>query len=147
MSRKIIAVAAVIILAAVGIVGGTLAWFTDAKTAENTIATGKIEITILENGEAADGKLTYTGLMPGDLKTDTVAFQLADDSAEAWLRAKVEVDWDNNDLDPNMVIFTYGDGWDNGDDGWYYYGSKVSDTLSIPTFITQVKFSTEADNK
>lgn len=147
MSRKIIAVAAVIILAAVGIVGGTLAWFTDEETATNTIDTGKIDITILENGEAAPNGLSFTAVMPGDEEEKAVTFNLGEGSADAWVRAKVEVTWDGTGLDSDMVEFEYGDDWEEGDDGWYYYhGELTANAPATTALINSVRLSTEAGN-
>lgn len=131
MSRRIIAVAAVIILAAVGIVGGTLAWFTDQETANNTITTGKVDINLYENGDLIDDNLpgiTIGNLMPGDVKKKTVKIELGDGSSAAWIRARVDFNFTDNpngltaspDMSELSLIFSPLL-WELKSDGWFYY--------------------------
>lgn len=48
MKKKIVALCLVICMLAIAVVGGTLAYFTDTKTVENTFTAGKIEIKLDE---------------------------------------------------------------------------------------------------
>ncbi|MGI6192292.1 MAG: TasA family protein [Christensenellales bacterium] len=123
MSRRIIAVAAVIILAAVGIVGGTLAWFTDKETANNQLNTGKIDVELYENGVKVDGGgITVNDFMPGDKEAKKVKVRAAQGSGEAWIRAKVEFDWGDAVLNANpKVVINYNTrDWEKIGD-WFYY--------------------------
>ena len=48
MKKKLIVICAVVALALAAIVGGTLAYFTDTKTATNTFTVGDINIKLEE---------------------------------------------------------------------------------------------------
>lgn len=49
MKKKIISLCLVVALAATAIIGGTLAYFTDTKSAENTFTVGNVKIELLES--------------------------------------------------------------------------------------------------
>jgi len=55
MKKKILTLCLVVCLAATAIVGGTLAYFTDAEQAHNTMVIGNVEINIEEHVKNADG--------------------------------------------------------------------------------------------
>jgi len=128
MTRRIIAVAAVIILAAVGVVGGTLAWFTDEETANNQFTTGIVDVELYENGVkiSDDEGITIADFMPGDIEFKAVTVKPAAGSSVAWVRAKPEFDWQNDDLnkDPTAMLEIRYNHWNwqyNKNDGWYYF--------------------------
>jgi predicted ribosomally synthesized peptide with SipW-like signal peptide len=62
MKRKIALISAAVALAALMIAGGTLAWFTAADTAENTLTTGKVDVAINETMLSPTGgtEIAYT---------------------------------------------------------------------------------------
>lgn len=78
MKKKIIAICLCVALVAVGIVGATLAYFTDKDQVNNTFAIGNVSIDLWENGSILDPEgnvvqevveqeqkgIKYEGLMP-----------------------------------------------------------------------------------
>lgn len=69
MKKKIMTISLVVALAAIAIVGGTLAYFTDTDQATNTFTAGGVEIDLIEQQSNKDhtGFVTYEGdkvLMP-----------------------------------------------------------------------------------
>lgn len=100
MSKKIIAVAAAIILTAIAVVGGTLAWFTDSKTATNVITMGDLAIELTETGGGPideDGTygLTIENIMPGDtIEKDPTIKNVSTSQKPAYVRVKFEVLYD-----------------------------------------------------
>ena len=48
MKKKIITLCLVVALAATAIIGGTLAYFTDTDTKDNTFAVGSVQIALVE---------------------------------------------------------------------------------------------------
>ena len=132
MKKKTILVAAIaVMLVAALVVGGTLAYFTDTKTADNTFTMGNVAITLDEtnadpNAPTGSGRVTenaytvYPGLTVD--KDPTVTNVGAND---AWIRAKIVVkaSWDQlnqlglieaaNDATGEKLakIFKLGDGW------------------------------------
>lgn len=63
MKKKIIAICLCVALVAVGIVGATLAYFTDTDNATNTFTVGKVKIDLIEQQRAYDEKGEVTGLV------------------------------------------------------------------------------------
>lgn len=138
MSKKIIAVAAaVIILAAFGVVGGTLAWFTDSEASQNVFTTGKVaaSLTVTPGSTATKGNnggYQFSSLMPGDTLYEKVSFGLEQGSSSAFVRMKFTVNVDQgdkvidnkgtkvSDLIAGHIASAVGKDWQKGNDGWYY---------------------------
>ena len=57
MKKKIVALCLVVCLAAVAIIGGTLAYFTDTDKETNTFAVGNVKIDLIEQERGKDGSL------------------------------------------------------------------------------------------
>ena len=147
MSKKIIAVAAAIILAAIGIVGGTLAWFTDADTATNVLTTGNITITLTEtNGELQkSGKILFDGIMPGDtVQKDPTITNTSSSGEAAYVRAKFTVTGAQgndtgaatSDVVTAIEAAISSTNWFKGTDGWYYYKGTLAKDASAKLFET-----------
>ena len=70
MKKKITLVVTCIVLVAAMVIGGTLAYFTDTKSAENTFTVGNVKIKLDEavpggDGERTEAGVTYTDITPG----------------------------------------------------------------------------------
>lgn len=87
MKKKITAVALVVALLAVGIIGGTLAYFTDNKTATNTFTSGKVAITLTETSWNADD----AKLIPGREIAKNPTIKVDTGSEDCWLVATVTI--------------------------------------------------------
>ena len=61
MKKKILAFAIVFAMAAIAVVGGTMAYFTDSDAKDNVFTTGKVDITLGENFEQGSKLLPATG--------------------------------------------------------------------------------------
>lgn len=107
MKKKITAIALVVALLAIALIGGTMAYFTDNKAVTNTFTAGKVEITLDEakvvmndaGNLVADGtnrttetdkEQTYK-LFPGMTVTKDPTITLVKGSEEAYLAAKITV--------------------------------------------------------
>lgn len=66
MKKKIIALALVLCLVAVAVVGGTLAYFTDEDNAENEFTVGNVDIDLTEPNWEATGKEEAKDAYPGE---------------------------------------------------------------------------------
>jgi len=66
MKKKIIALALVLCLAAVAVVGGTLAYFTDVADATNTFTVGNVDIELTEPNWEETGKEEAKDAYPGE---------------------------------------------------------------------------------
>ena len=65
MKKKLIALCLIVVLAAVAVVGGTLAYFTDTDSEKNVFTTGDVDIPADETGGTCDIHTTT-----GDIKID-----------------------------------------------------------------------------
>lgn len=144
---------AVALVAAVGI-GSTLAYFTDRDDQTNVLTFGHVDITLEEPDfeEDSDGTFEITNLTPGGTYTKDPTIIVAEDSEDAFLRAKIEY----QNISPEkageleeLIAFDYDIEndekvplWIKGDDGYYYYqgvaeaGDEVLffDEVTIPYF-------------
>lgn len=71
MKKKIVSLCLVVVMAAIAIVGGTLAYLTDKDQVKNTFTVGNIDIDLWEETNAYPGQifqnnLDYSNIMPGD---------------------------------------------------------------------------------
>ncbi|MDD5980772.1 MAG: TasA family protein, partial [Clostridium sp.] len=60
MKKKILTICLIVALAATAIIGGTLAYFTDTKTATNTFTAGGVKIDLIEQERGENGLQTFT---------------------------------------------------------------------------------------
>lgn len=90
MKKKILALVLCVALAAVAIVGGTLAYFTDDEDRTNTFTMGKVDITLEEQSYQGDndGKLK---VFPGQSYDKDPTITVASDSEDCWLVATVTI--------------------------------------------------------
>ena len=60
MKKKLTAIALVVALLAVAVIGGTLAYFTDTDSAKNTFAVGNVKIELIEQERGENGLQDFT---------------------------------------------------------------------------------------
>ena len=68
MKKKLTAIALVVALLAVAVIGGTLAYFTDTDSAKNTFTVGNVKIDLIEQEKAEQGLVNFEQdklLVPG----------------------------------------------------------------------------------
>lgn len=155
MKKKKIAaiVTSVALIAAVGI-GATLAYFTDQDTKQNVITMGKVDGSLVEDGDGDrqdDGSYQYPDVKPGDTLSKVPTVTLAADSEDAYVRMDIEITGletltalvGNVQKEYNDILkdsLTLGAGWTKGNDGYYYYNTKL--TKAAPGNVTTPVFST-----
>ena len=156
MKKKIIALALVLCLAAVAVVGGTLAYFTDEGAKTNTFTVGNVDIELTEPKWDTDGSEDAPEVYPGEaLAKDPTVENVGENPC--FVRIKVEgldclgeagdiiyrTDYTNNTLGTDWVLHT---------DGYFYYskvlavGAKTDalfDQIVIPTALTNGDGETE----
>lgn len=150
MKKKILAVSLCVVMLAIAIVGGTLAYFTDTKTATNTFTVGNVKIELTEPGWEGSGKTDAPEVYPGEpLKKDPTVKNTG--SNPCFVRIKVtgldclgtgdmmikyRTDYVNDKL---------GEGWKLHTDGYFYYTGVLAvgaetdalfDQIVIPTGLT-----------
>ena len=148
MKKKITAIALVVCLVAVAVVGGSLAYFTDTKTATNTFTMGDVKIKLDEtdvknpNGDRVTSN--EYNVYPGAVVTkDPIVHNVGKNGA--YIRATVNVsDWmnlvsayypdfqatfPNDDYKAalNLLVGTLGEGWS-------VVGVEAGDVFTIGQF-------------
>ena len=76
MKKKLIAISLVVAMLAVAIVGGSLAYFTDTKSATNTFTVGNVKIDLIEQQKGANGLENFVPnktLVPGTSDKNAVS--------------------------------------------------------------------------
>lgn len=145
--RSMLAAALAVVLAAALAVGGTLAYFTDAKSATNVFTVGKVGICLRENFEQGSVLLPATGsTQDGTLQngvTKEVTVQVEDGSEAAYVRVHIAIpqildDGDNTlDAGKNVLHFSYADGsigvgkwnWSDAAGAPYEGGDRYTTTM------------------
>ena len=83
MKKKLTAIALIVAILAVGIIGGSLAYFTDTTQAEvNTFTVGKVDINLTEPEWKENEDHT---LMPGHVFAKDPTITVAQDSQDAYV--------------------------------------------------------------
>lgn len=159
MKKKIIAVCLIVAMAAIAVVGGTLAWFTDTDDADNVFTVGNVDITLTEPNWEGSGSNDAPEVYPGEplAKDPTVT---NDGANPCFVRVRV----DGLDCLGNAGMITtrykWADGYNTNQwvyhNGYYYYmvndcgvmqpGTKsepVFDQIVIPTGLTNGNAETE----
>lgn len=124
MKKKSILMAAIaVMLVAVLVVGGTLAYFTDTKSADNTFTTGKVSITLNEKNADGTPFTQNQVLLPGSqtknniAKRVTITNNTGSQDAYVWLEELIPAALDSTDgsTGTNNIIHinTPGSTWDN----------------------------------
>lgn len=161
--------AGIVGLAAVAMVGGTLAYFNQTMTAENKFDTGKYGSTIVEEFKPEDGNDWKPGV---EVNKDVEVVNTGDQ--DVVVRVKFDETWvnktsskrikENNLLDGTTMQDNAVDGlvekdgsvveltlngvsttWLRGEDGWYYFKDKLAAGATTDTFLDSVKLIKDAD--
>lgn len=169
MKKKIVAFAMVFALAAVAVVGGSLAYFTDTDAKDNTFTTGNVDIELIENfgdnnPDTPEKLLPATGsAQAGTLKngvTKEVSVKNTG-SEDAYVRVHIAIPnvldngSDTFDAGKNVLHFNFakdsiGEGkWDwsktSGtpyEDDWNYYETSINNVkynVYVVTYGTALK--------
>lgn len=133
MKKKITAIFLCVALVAIAIVGASLAYFTDTKTATNTFTMGDVKITLDEANANGEGRVTSNeyNVYPGAVVTKDPTVHNTGKNA-AWIRAKVEVKgWvTNREKYPNYMAGELGDSLqyliDRLGEGWSFVSATAA---------------------
>ena len=156
MKKKLTAVALIVALLAVAIVGGTLAYFTDTTgTAENVFTVGNVKINLEEPNWESSGSEDAPEVYPGEaLAKDPQVENVG--ANPCFVRVSVSDLEIFEGADPITLRYQYADGFNTADwtliDGYYYYNkvlakgettTPVFDQIVIPTSWTNGDASSE----
>ncbi len=134
MKRRTIALGSTILLIALLVVGGTMAWFSDKEEATNEFTAGTVEIEVKEHGFVDLGNIN-----PGDDETKNVSIK-SKGSKQTYVRVALIPQWDSNNLSIDVVTLnTDTTNWIY-QDGWYYYKKILKEGEESNLLLTSVKF-------
>ena len=145
--KKILSISMIASLAAVAVIGSSLAYFTDEDEKTNTITIGNVDIVLTEPNWDAEGKEEAEEMYPGEAvpKDPTVTNNGAN---PAFVRVSVE--WPKDvDLSyrTDYVDEKLGDDWAyNETDGYFYYTKVLEAGATTDALFDQIVLSTDTTN-
>ena len=131
MKKKLIAIFLCVALAAVAIVGASLAYFTDTDNATNTFTVGKVDIKLEETF------VNGSKLMPGINVNKDVKIKLEEGSSDAyvWYLWKIPADLDSIDgttgTNNALHVNSLGSTWDKYRENKDYWPDGQTEALPI----------------
>lgn len=125
MKKKILASCLVAALAAIAVIGGTLAYFTDSEAAANEFTVGNVDIDLTEPNWADHGKTEAENVYPGEfLAKDPTVENVGNNPCFV----RVSVSNLNQFGEKGDIVYltngeenTLGEGWEDGNDGYFYW--------------------------
>lgn len=143
-------IAATGIIGAIGI-GSTLAYFTDSDAATNIVEMGNVDISLWETSTNGTGEpvkgLTFNDVMPGDTLAKDPYIIVENNSADCYLRIKlnitsrneVELTDEQSSAIWDLILGQMNDnGWTAGADDYFYYqlneGVATANNEKYPIF-------------
>lgn len=148
--RKILALALTLCMAAILIVGGTLAYFTDTERKDNVFTVGNVDITLTEPNWDGSGSVDAPEAYPGEAlaKDPTVT---NDGKNPCFVRIKVEgwkVLGENNEITyrTDYVDNKLGDNWVLHTDGYFYYNKVLAAGVTTDALFDQIVIPTSVTN-
>lgn len=132
MRKKIVALSMAVLMLAVAVVGGTLAYFTDTDDAENVFTVGNVDIELDEVFDKDNAKL-----MPGINVNKDVKITLADGSEDAyvWYLWKIPADLDSIDgttgTNNALHVNSLGRTWDTYRENSKYWADGQTEALPL----------------
>lgn len=150
MKKKITALALVVCLVAVAIVGGSLAYFTDEEEATNTFTVGNVDITLTEPNWEGTGSQDAPEVYPGEplAKDPTVENTGAN---PCFVRIKVTgldclAPAGNITYRTDYVTGKLGDNWVLHTDGYFYYNKVLAIGETTDALFDQIVIPTDLEN-
>ena len=152
MKKKITAIALVVCLVAVAIVGGSLAYFTDTDNETNTFTVGNVDIELVEKNADGTPFTPDQVLLPGSKTENNIAKRVTVENVgqsdaycwiEVWVPAALDDGDDNSPTAPglgNSLHFNYGQTVTETKAG--FLGSKDINGVSYNGYVHFVKNDT-----
>lgn len=134
--KKILSIALAASLAAVAVVGSSLAYFTDTDEKDNVYTIGNVDIVLSEPGWDATGEDEAQDMYPGEAvaKDPTVTNVGAN---PCFVRVKVEGLGDDFTYRTKFQDNKLGDGWSYNAEDEYFYYAKILGTATLPDYSSQ----------
>ena len=138
MKKKIVAFAMVFALAAVAVVGGSLAYFTDTDAKENTFTVGNVKIALIEQQNGDNELVGFENdkqLMPGaENAVDKIVSVKNTGGNDAYIRVKITVPSDLAEV--IHLVFE-----DNYTSTWNEVTSETDNSRKVYTAVYKTKIA------
>lgn len=150
-------IAAVSVLGVIGI-SGVIAYFTDTTTVTNHITMGIVDIdlkeyTINEAGEKVEWA-DKTNVTPGEVISKIPEINCVEGAVDCYVRAKVEINCKDENLQTSTDMLTLDDVKVNEDDwyfceqdGYFYHKEILTDKSEPVVLFSEVKIPEKFDNE
>lgn len=151
-NKKLVTIVAVASLALFGVVGTTLAYFTDSKEASNVITMGNVGINLTEPIFSENNENnTITNVTPNQTIQKDPLISVKNDSNDCYIRASLNIVGLTNSQTAELEkAININEGWTKSSDGYYYYNSKLtkgSEVYLFETFTVPENWGSEIANK
>lgn len=142
--RKFLLIISILSILLVGVI---FAYFTDIEIASNNITMGFVDIDLEEYKDNNNSSWEdITNAMPGDTITKIVKISKKEDSANCYIRAKVEFSGDLSSFDDiTEECLSISTGWTKNSDGYYYYNNELTSSDPV-TFLNSFTIPINMDN-
>lgn len=142
--KTLILVLSVAVIAAAAI-GGTIAYFSETKTANNTFTVGNVNIELTEPNWAAQGSVDADTVYPGEplAKDPTIKNTGAN---PCMIRVKVTMPFDGITYRTDWVENKLGSDWYKASDGYFYYMKPLDLDATTDALFDQVVMPTTLTN-
>ncbi len=150
MKKKITAIALIVAILAVGVIGGSLAYFTDKDNATNTFTVGNVDITLTEPNWEGSGSKDAPEVYPGEaLAKDPTVTNVG--ANPCFVRIKVTGlnclgNAGNITYRTDYVTGKLGDNWVDGGDGYFYYDKVLAVGADTDALFDQIVIPTGLEN-
>ena len=145
MNKKLIAIILVLAMLVVAGVGATLAYFTDDAEKKNTFTVGNVEIELTEEkwDEAVENE-ENENMYPGQtIDKDPVVTNVG--SNPCFVRISV-TGLDQFGEDALIAYDELGEGWVDGEDGFFYYLTALDPEDETSALFTAITIPTSLEN-
>jgi len=158
MKKRNLVLGSVVVLAALLVVGGTMAWFTASSgPVTNTFIAGTVDIELHDlTYDAEQNSVSFpengiSNVNPGD-EYDKIVYVENTGSKAVYVRVKLTPQWKKGEValpltvgEPPVYMATFplvGDKWVLHTDGWYYYtepllGAVVDEPNAVTTHLIE----------
>ena len=134
---------ALALVALVGIIGGTFAYFTSTATLNNTFTTGTYSTSVTEQFVSPDNWTpgTTTQKKVNVTNNGSVDIAVRAKYTEKWLAADNTTVLSVKRKGEQVAQFAIGSDWEKATDGYYYYKGILTNGQTSSDFISSVTFN------
>ena len=154
MKKKLTAVALIVALLAVAVIGGSLAYFSDSDTADNEFTVGNVKVDLTEPGWEESGKEDAKEAYPTEaLKKDPTVENTGANPCFVRIKLtgldalkKAGLSESLITYETNYVTNALGENWVLHEDGYFYYTKVLAVGEKTSALFDQIRMPADATN-